>query len=357
MADQSFKMTMAKSYALAFSETAELYSGEKCLGTQENSLFSLSVQFLNRASFVSEMIDSYDFLQRVGSTLLSVLKLDPIDLSLPIFRHRRYNPILGDLKIIFSIPGTSRRFCESSIHDILGILKIYHGMDLQIRSLNRHVDYESRLWMNAFNLNLSLSSLFEYLTNWFDLPQCSKPKGIIVRCGESASLLTDRTYHVQLPSVLEFLRAISQSLFDFDGINPEQMLSVPVHVPLALGLGLGLSSTSESGAKDTILLPPLPQGFSFHNLLHRFVSHAIRDCTKVKELVETLDKFLEIIAHKENYFDQMTAQSEKSCTLSEVIHAALMPIACSSQIKIGMWRRNGQVYIYSLTPFCINYFM
>lgn len=39
-------------------------------------------------------------------------------------------------------------------------------MNPQTRRLGSHVEYEARDWMYAFNVNISLSSVFDYLVGW-----------------------------------------------------------------------------------------------------------------------------------------------------------------------------------------------
>ena len=45
----------------------------------------------------------------------------------------------------------------------------------QRRCITVHVEFEDRDWMNAFNLFLSLSALFEHLFAWFSSESSIKP--------------------------------------------------------------------------------------------------------------------------------------------------------------------------------------
>ena len=67
--------------------------------------------------------------------------------------------------ILYSAIG--RFFITSCMQQWLKLLTAAQCMHRQKRSISMHVDFEDRDWMNAFNLYLSLSSLFEHLFVWF----------------------------------------------------------------------------------------------------------------------------------------------------------------------------------------------
>jgi hypothetical protein len=108
MANYPFKMSVAVSYASTYSTVASLY-GEAGQGLSDNSLYTISVQYLNRISFVSEISLYHDFMESACFALWNVLQnsirssnelgLDFI--SNKIISHRRYYPIIGDLKVCF----------------------------------------------------------------------------------------------------------------------------------------------------------------------------------------------------------------------------------------------------------------
>jgi hypothetical protein len=117
--------------------------------------------------------------------------------------HRRYSPALADLKCVLNVGDMARRFCVDppSDHDdaedeadgggalssdlgdgkrrlrrrrqrdCLGAwceaLALAQGMHPEMRrSRGPHVEFESRSWMHAFNLNISLTSAFDFMTAW-----------------------------------------------------------------------------------------------------------------------------------------------------------------------------------------------
>ena len=62
----------------------------------------------------------------------------------------------------------------------LKLLDAVQYMHKQKRHIITHVDFEDRDWMNAFNLYLSLSSLFEQLFIWFSAESSIEPLEIRV---------------------------------------------------------------------------------------------------------------------------------------------------------------------------------
>ena len=122
MADQSFKMSVAIAYARAFPYFSDAYG--KGIGTYDGALFGLSVQFLNRAAFVAEMVIRNDFLVSITEALYKMLstaltsvtqivktrgRTVPVPTH-PVLIHRRYNPLFGDLKVVFSTAGKSQSY-------------------------------------------------------------------------------------------------------------------------------------------------------------------------------------------------------------------------------------------------------
>jgi len=121
MADQSFKIVIAVAYVRSYDAIARIFSTG--LGSIKHSVYNLSVQYLNREMFVNEVCYEHSFLETTIKALLHVVvrardhavagldetsrhayQLLPhrnmtIALHHDVFEHRRYNPILGDLKV------------------------------------------------------------------------------------------------------------------------------------------------------------------------------------------------------------------------------------------------------------------
>ena len=326
MADQTFKLSLARAYALAFTKFTEYYSSG--IGVQETSIYSLSVQFLNRQSIVTEIVEKYSFLTSIVDSLQGMLDLCGSDMQHTILSNRRYNPILGDLKLIFTIPNISRWFCCVCSSKWLSLLGKFQYMHRQIHSARVHVEYEQiKEWMNAFNLFLGLSLLFDYLVNWIENPTSTDPESI-------RSVEGVETH--PLPSVYEFLNGVKVAMFQWQIDNEftpprDQWMTNPC-----------MPSCTTS-----INLPHFPKELSFHLCIHRFLANSIRDTCKYQIHVPALDSL------KSDF-----SKDEQNLLLA--IDYPLINIVWACQIKLGMWRRNGQVMKdqllnYADAPLCRSF--
>ncbi len=102
MADQSFKMVAAIAYTQSFKQICRDYNDG--IGTAGFTMFSLSVQFLNREVFVHEICYHHGYLEQCTSVLNALIvkiKDGPKVLKSHSISKRRYSPIIGDLKVCY----------------------------------------------------------------------------------------------------------------------------------------------------------------------------------------------------------------------------------------------------------------
>ena len=296
MADQPFKIAASRGYALALAKVAALYG--QGIGVAEHCLFGLSVQFLNRYIYVGGMIHEYGFFTTISSSLLELMRSAGPDLvASPILRHRRYNPLFADLKVVFTLPETPRFFCAVCMADILEVFTLVQYLHPQTRLTDRHVEFESRDWMYAFNLYLGLGSLFDCIVNWYESPDSISP--------------AEEMGH-PLPTVLEHMQTVLASLCRWQVSFKES------------------SASTESDAK------------SFHIVLHRFFATCVREGCRFSHLDATL-------ATLQNNMASPTMREH----LTALIDFPLQTIVLESQIKADMWRRNGQVFVLRVCCVCL----
>ncbi|CAB1102462.1 unnamed protein product [Ectocarpus sp. CCAP 1310/34] len=189
MADQPFKTRIAAAYVRALPAVTANYA--RGVGTAEHALYTLSVQFLNRSAFVKELVEKHHLLQILAGCLLSTLsracKRQParggapgnrgfiagkmvLSASHSVLEHRRYNPIAADLKCVLNIEGVPQRFLRACFTEWIKVLLMVQKMAPQVRQQRLHVEREQREWMFAFNINISLTSLFECMLGWLREP-------------------------------------------------------------------------------------------------------------------------------------------------------------------------------------------
>ena len=325
MADQSFKLSMARAYATAFSRFSRHYSAG--IGVVETSIYSVSVQFLNRHSIVTEIVEKYSFLESVMHSLQTMLHLCRENIEHPILSHRRYNPLLGDMKLIFTTPDISRSFCCTCLSQWINLLEVYQYMHPQRRSLITHVEYESqREWMNAFNLYLGLSILFDYLVNWIEKPSSVTTSPVLSEAGN---------VNFNLPSFSDMMEEISSCMFRWQqhAISNEGSDTMVDLVCVPYG--------------EFLQLPRFPEKLSFHLCIHRFFANSIRESCKYSIHMPALERL------KQKFLqDPLNALLSVDFPLTNVVWA--------SQIKVGKWRKNGQVMKdqllnYADAPLCRSF--
>lgn len=341
MSDMKFKMDLAKSYADSYINIAENYS--KGIGTSDNALFSLSVQFLNRDFYVNEMIEFHNFLPNLTKALSDMLdssiafrdESNEESESIAIY-HRRYIPIIADMKIIFTIPEMSRKYLSFCLENFLDILNRFQGMHPQRRQLGQHVEIEYLTWMHAFNLHLSFSSLFEYFFHWFDKDNACEDVEV---------------NGIHFPSVRTFAMKVLSYINKWqDGMNhrnlrddnPNSNHETPtIRVIKCIE---NKFSTTLSSEQEFSIHVPLPN-HSFHYLLHRLYSSIIRESLDYPSHVTSL------FQHFQDLRDHLSPQ-----TLDIILYC----LSVSSEVKSNMWILNGNVMFdqninYSDPPFSKMY--
>lgn len=363
MADQSFKMSLAIAYAQAYRKFSHIFG--KGARPAENSIFTLSVQFLNRESFVSEIVNHHTFFESLCSALNELLSrsmlietnwvtssshtgIAYVDLTHHVLVKRRYNPMIGDLKIIFTIPRMSYSFVQRCFPKFLNIVSKFQFLHCQTRRVGgQHVLYETRDWMFAFNIYLAMGSLFEPMFAWLEYPtsagSLSDPPPLYTDIG-SRTILTE-TSATDMKGI-HVMKDVLVRIFDWQ--TSIAILRKKFIIPLRQLHIIG------DGKYETVnLLAPLysePNGnYSFHIGLHRLLAYAILECVKYPHHVGTLEEL-----------KSFARQNDDASQYMNLIDWPLFCITMAAQIKQGMWRLNGHVMMdqllnYADPPFCRLY--
>lgn len=145
MADISFKKIIASAYAMALPDVALKYGDG--IGKSDLSIFRVSVQFLNRYVFVSDIVQNYGFLENLADSLLTMMNAahhaglsggssaqsaSAISLKHHVVKSRRYDAILGDMKIIFILPTIPKVFCMRCLDTLLSAVETMQYIDPQV---------------------------------------------------------------------------------------------------------------------------------------------------------------------------------------------------------------------------------
>eukprot|EP00981_Chlorochromonas_danica_P001717 scaffold369_cov177-Ochromonas_danica.AAC.50 len=347
MAEQSFKMTAAIAYAAVIRKvSADYRSG---FGISGSSLFNLSVQFLNRDYFVHEICFHYSFLDNLIGAVYDMVHVPVIGESdfstvFSIFK-RRYSPVIGDCKIIFTIPEISRLFlttCSSTFFRLLCEAQLLHS---QKRAFESHVIFEDSRWMSAFNLTLGMASLFDHVTNWFGDP--TSVSKLLKIC---SSLTKIHAANVQLVDVGQVMVNVVRECFQWQQSKENGYADTASSI---LSEAINFESLDLLGKESHIILRYFSMSFvrtdakSFHLPLHRFLGHCVMEASKHPHLCSTLYNIGLLLA-------------EDSKHTTSMLFTMLQPILFGNEIREGKWKRNGncvlsQLFNYSEAP-CCKYF-
>jgi hypothetical protein len=138
-----------------------------------------------------------------------------------------------------------------------------------------------------------------------------------------------------------------------------RLVSVSEVLHMALAAVLAWKDSSSAFSRIVVLSPliggaclALPmqleeRSVSFHMLLHRFLAACVAEACKFDHLNSSLRSL-------------QLASAPNPTELGSVADCALMCVSAASQIRVGMWRRNGycmqdQLLNYGDAPFCHKY--
>mmetsp|Transcript_14841 Transcript_14841/g.41321 ORF Transcript_14841/g.41321 Transcript_14841/m.41321 type:complete len:2002 (-) Transcript_14841:1881-7886(-) len=375
LAVPTFKSHLAVAYCDTYQRvTAEYARG---MGVLERSGYALSVQFLNRVTYVLDLVQRRDLLGKLGASLFQTLNVAavPVDEDVHsntdskgfgealssydarrqrrlnpnhfVMMNRRYSPCISDLKCVLNVKGMPRLFASKSsmfLNDWIAALGLGQMMDSQIwRCWSQgHVEVEHRGWVGAFNASISLGSLFERLLSWDD----SDPSPIQDQHSPmSRNLMTcvELTMHVLMSGVHQW-QSVAMRTYKPTARNGD--LEPYKHRSASLPFS---TISVETGSVLAFRALPVSQvtPFSFHLPLHRFVAACLREAclreTGIQDLRELLSRNL-----------TQRIQDELFIGLMEF---PLLVLSRAAQVRAGLWRRNGnglgdQVLNYAEPPFC-----
>lgn len=329
--------------------------------TVERSGFTLSVQFLNRVTYVVDLVQGRDLMGKLGKSLLETLlvasrsqhlngRLNPNHF---VLTHRRYSPCISDLKCVLNVKGMPRLFaCKGGtfLEDWISVLGASQFMDPQSwrHWVHGHVEDESRGWVGAFNASISLGSLFERLLGWED----DEPSPI----DDPSSPLSrdlmpcvELTCHILVRGIAPWQR--SEMLF-YDATPYTASVEPHKRCPASLPMS---TVASKHGAALAMRQLPVSQvtPFSFHLPLHRFVSCCLRELCLRKD-----DSRGGMTTLMHGLRTQLT-EKEQDELFRGLMEFPVLVLTRAAQVRAGLWRRNGpglndQVLNYSEPPFCRN---
>jgi hypothetical protein len=373
MADISFKRSVAIAYATCLPQiVSDFASG---IGTADLSIFRISVQFLNKPLIVDEIIKSNNLLESYagafyeifkrpmeGARALSEDRYEQDDKALKHFviRCKKYECIIGDLKVIFILPGVPRLYCMQSLDRTLDGIAMCQYANAQVRCVNDHHIDENENWIKSFNLELTLATFSDYLLSWIG-EESPVPVSELLR------LKTEDSY----PGLEQFSEAISDP-DKYSVLSPLVLITKKIYewhksFPRS-DLTMSPSFSTNFGFS---FIEPLPD-VSYHIVLHRLLAHCIQECCRSPEATNALTAFHRVLApnstvlhesrvfHVDQNAEQLSEYYSKLWWFYCLLDFPLNCLMASAQIRAKLWVRNGTAMLdqnlnYSEYPFC-NFF-
>lgn len=394
LAVPTFKSHLSAAYCDTYRQVTAVYA-QKGRGTLERSGYTLSVQFLNRVTYVVQLVLHHNWLLQLGWALLETFqvasiciernerrvgqRLDPNHFCLT---HRRYSPCISDLKCVLNVPGLPRRaLCGSPVSSEedsttfmtlwLECLCLSQWMDPHawrpVTTLvdSMDMDASERGWVGAFNASISLGSLFERLLGWRDDDVDDETKSLLTSAGRDTTAMdvgtpmsqrqtcVDVTVHVLVHGIapwqqseLESSYPVALSSLEDTALNPP---SPALHDQCDKSLPMS-TLAARFGASSAMVQFPIAQttSFSFHLPLHRFVASALREiCLRPNDAEFGMEALMNRLGEE---------------GLPESFWLGLMEfptliLTRVGQIRAELWKRNGtglvdQVLNYAEPPFC-----
>lgn len=353
-----FKSNLANAYCDTYRfVTAEYAHG---MGVYERSSFTLSVQFLNRVTYVVGLVRKRDLLGKLGKALLETLSVAQTPKSLNhrlnpdhfVLSNRRYSPCISDLKCVLNVKGMARLFVSSAgtfLQDWLDALSLAQFMDeITWRATSQgHVEIELRGWVGAFNASISLGSLFERLLSWDD-DDASPIAPSKSPLAQNLQTCVELTFYIMMQAVAKW--QTEETMRYRTRVVQETFAGQHSLCPASLSFSTIASQHGTRLAFDGL---PISQAteWSFHLPLHRFLAASLREVCRRRNDSSTGMKGL---------MDQLTTrvpEAELDSLFRGLMEFPALVLSRAAQIRAGLWRRNGsatndQVLNYAEPPFC-----
>ena len=300
--------------------------------------------------------------------------LPPLDCEATPLRHRRYDYVVRDLEYILAIDGVSRALAGASapLEIWLRILSRVQAADPQLRYVTAHIEHDSRTWVQAFNLHISLSSTFSsILKSLTDLlpPQDATGAAVNGLLHPPAFQEGTSTSANASPSVVAEAIEVAASLGGTTLLSLRRWLGLQTLTRVLQPLPSGGATAGQMVQPVVALLDgDVMQGASFHIPLHRFLAALVREALAV----DTTSNAQIVAAACGGRCSPMSASrgpSEGERTRPPPFNAAFWrramehPVRVSAlcaQVTAGMWKRNGlamvnQLLNYAAPPLCIRF--
>lgn len=346
-----FKKILGKRLARNYARLAESFLLRD--REPENSIILFSVQLLTVPTVSDLLVHNYYFFGLICSTLTAFFLTDRLYLLLPsdrrkypsrincesrAFRTRRYFNAFHDLRYIMNVEMIKSVLAQQPLYlrQYLDLISLFQGMNAQVCEKDTHVEYESEIWVNAFNVTLQIAKCCRQFSDCF-------------------SMLPNKTNEDKVNSATSIVRAVSRVLkkiMDWGKLDEEEeaadkakRLAAPAGTAIPqkiYGATVQVFHTVTlryTEPFEVIKYNVATQPVSFHHPLHWLLSGLL-------EYAHLLNDDVLREAGWEGGFKKMIVmfsenKNASTSILLPILDYPVRTIVFSSQIRAGVWVRNG----------------
>ncbi|KAI9487149.1 MAG: hypothetical protein EXX96DRAFT_605151 [Benjaminiella poitrasii] len=343
-----FKKILGKRLARNYARLAESFLLRD--REPENSIILFSVQLLTVPTVSDLLVHDYYFFGLICSTLTAFFLTDRLYLLLPserskypsrincesrAFRTRRYFNAFHDLRYIMNVDMIKRVLAQDPLYlrQYLDLISLFQGMNAQLCQKNAHVEYESEIWVNAFNVTLQIAKCCRQFSECFSmLPTDSSDDRIatattlvrailrVLRMIQNWGKKDEDTEDTEKVKALTDSASPSQKIY---GASAQEYHTIKL--PYTKGYRV---------VKYTVSSQPV----SFHHPLHWLLAGLL----EYSHILN--DDVLREAGFEGGFKKVVTLFNESSDTadaLLPILDFSVRTIVFSSQIRAGVWVRNG----------------
>ncbi|KAL0076978.1 hypothetical protein J3Q64DRAFT_1811303 [Phycomyces blakesleeanus] len=316
----------------------------------ENSIILFSVQLLTVPTVSDLLVNEYYFFGIICSTLAAFFLTDHLRLLLPsqrlrlptrincesrAFRTRRYFNAFHDLRYIMNVDMIKQVLAMDPIYlrQYLDLISLFQGMNAQTCQKDTHVEYESEIWVNAFNVTLQIAKCCRQFSDCFSM----LPTNTLQEKVDTARALVH--------AITRVLKQIEEWRADDSDDPMEPSSKQPNSQP-------SISGTAKQVFHE-ILLPHMPpfavikysvckDPVSFHHPLHWLLAGLLEYASLLSDDVLReagwTGGFLQVITLYNTVFED---GNDTTDVLLPILDFPIRTVVFSSQIRAGVWVRNG----------------
>lgn len=310
----------------------------------EYSIILFSVQLLTVPSVADVLVNQYDFFNLILCTLSAfflsnqIFLLQPfkrllypsrVNCELRAFRTRRYFNAFHDLRYIMNVDMIKPVLIQDPLclRQFLEFLSMFQGMNAQVCQKDTHVEYESELWVNAFNVALQIAKCCRQLTDCIAaLPQADPDSRRSAAQTLIRALTQTLTQINTWDSSKEELRPEADAAKQPGIAGPQAQTYKEVQLPYV------------KAVVQVIDYNITEKPVSFHHALHWLLAgllehaHLLDDATLLQ------------LGYPGGFPEVLTlfkGEASIERALLPIIEYPIRTIAFSAQIRAGVWVRNG----------------